>query len=126
MWPLYQGLCEGTKRAMGDCVGEMGWDRVPPASDVTLEFSIFHHRLETWFPVDVLPTSFVPCGLVSCPNHRRPCFLSEFFADVYAWGESSVWSEVSLILLPKVVREPCESEIVASCLLRSIPIRAHQ
>ena len=120
------GLCEGTKRAMGDCVGEMGWDRVPLTSDVTLDFSNFHQVHETWFPVGVLPTIFVPCGLVSCPNQRRPCFLSEVFADVYAWGESRAWSEKSLVLLPEVVREPCESEIVASCLLRSIPIRAHQ
>lgn len=76
------GLWVGTKRVIGEVVGEMGRYRVPLASDVTLEVRTFHQRLETWFPVAVLLVSFVPCGFVTCPSHRRPCFLRELLADV--------------------------------------------
>ena len=41
------GLWVGTKRAIGDAVGEIGCVRVPSPSVGTLEVRTFHHRLDT-------------------------------------------------------------------------------
>ena len=77
----------GTKRSIGEMVGEMGWRSTVPVSSVVLACSDFHHGLFVCVPVVDLPDSFVPVGFASWPSQYNPCFCRVCCADVNIfWG----------------------------------------